>query len=1753
MAPADPDSGFYDSSMDPKWEKFLHEFYINCGRRQPSKHEICLLHALIDISEDAIQRHFLQLLINDDSYQTTQALSDNFEHDMVPLDSEIAQDQQYNVSFNSPIVETPVVSIHPGLQASFIEYVHPVINQNELLVENVCLNQNTTLSQSSLEPELPIPRPDPNQSTQLSPIQLSPSLLSLVEATISHAKSRKCKKIRAHETQSGAYQCTLGCGRKFKNPSEWRRHEELIHLQTFWFCPECGDLDNPSTRHLFTRKDKFQKHVQKQHPDWIKSAALTYSRVHYTAPFPDHCGFCDRNRFHARDWAHRCNHIAKMHFKKGETMGSWRDWSSGVDDDDGDVEDDESGDIKSDSDSDDDDDDDDENEGGDDTNGNESSDTTPDEDSDSEPHMQSGPPFFRPSARDDDVFEDLDNDFGGLFGMPAWNLFRTITERRRPGLVSTLFKTTLEPNNRQARISDPHPFNAYSAPNPRGYIRTKRSTFHKLPAAWDSQSTVRTSSGQSLHSARSLSPYAEDVNRLNHEHKESGLHAGLAKTWSVFDHLGSTSNVGLAAATPRTGQLKIAVLDQGFYADEIFASSPFHKAKINSKGGTASVFKVTARSEGIQSPQIFVLKTYHDRYRALYDAEREAFFALRGHTNIIRYLGSFTKTSIIGGVTHNIVLEHADCDLSEYFETHGPPKDQGEVMHFWSELFEIVSAVQKIHNPRRRTQGWHADIKPDNILYVHGKFKLADFGFSKFVEIGDGEAAKHIMTGGTLTYSAPECFIPETKTRPVSQAIDIWSLGCVYSEAVVWSILGSNGLLEYKQLRLRNLRENWTLGEAKPDLWTHPLFHDGNKTLSAVFDTHAHVRLRASDLGDFIKPLLRLIEDLLHSEPERRPTAIQISERSRNLLHIADRYQEVTSPVCKFRPPGSNANDFLLKETENWKRCEWTWVRLMDRFEPEIIAPLFSGTRKDKKYERQARAFTGQGLGGCGQGTSKYNLHAVQEAILRLEQLQRGQLNDANSKDRPDQTPSSTTSHSGVFPNKTVAANRPSLSRVLHCISKNPGKRRQEALGTKTSICSDRYSHFQNSFGTSKDRPLLHYSSPTTSVSKATTKATQSFGISALDTRDFVERNVGTRPLLRQPNVQRSWECRHPSCNGWKSWDGFPHLQYSHCQSMSDYTGTTCYMAGFKTPYLRRPEQHVVDQHHMPRAQEKDFTCRYPNARFLNEFLISDIENWKRRIPGHNAQSYSSLGSFTQYLDLRRSNERAEDVSELDTLLSRDFERHQHIFLRASSLLVSCLFLSRQLSTVTISLAAAIITLVLMGILMWSVSITWMELLLPHPLPSSPEILAALVVWAIQVTLAYVCFIVGLGLTCLVNLIPISLYGKIERAWSIAKIVMVFMLLAAMLPITVSDSKRSISRPGRNRCSCDVGAQCGEMDIAPDSRVGLFMFWTWILASVYAETLRCSYPLTLALDRFEQSPHRLGSELIPRILLDAPLIRASLSGSRIILHLLSRFGTAIFGVSSSIACGTSGVSPPSVVPFATGFMAFYYNVLVVYFSSFGHEIVQISAHETGSPRHQPPEISTLCVQHTLSGTPGISDDSTDPRLLALAFRLTLCQNPGRISESDELDRGYHTLDAPRCLLQNFGLFPFMYSIASAVLLIGHQNRRKSSEMAVHLIHLPRGVGCRPARISDLRLISQLPLSDSWNGIPGYTVKYVSYAVSTRCWLRSGSGLGVISASVPTAVPTMIIIEFIDEIGTPRHSPIGSLPPSMINWPVLCNK
>ncbi|KAK7714954.1 hypothetical protein SLS63_011550 [Diaporthe eres] len=110
--------------------------------------------------------------------------------------------------------------------------------------------------------------------------------------------------------------------------------------------------------------------------------------------------------------------------------------------------------------------------------------------------------------------------------------------------------------------------------------------------------------------------------------------------------------------------------------------------------------------------------------------------AISGRNGIVKCFGWYEhreKDAETGTIRTycNLVLERGTQDLYSAFHKENPPITQIEIDAFWSSLFDVAEAlasIQKIDEPDDICVRyvWHGDIKPENILDVQGRFKLAD-------------------------------------------------------------------------------------------------------------------------------------------------------------------------------------------------------------------------------------------------------------------------------------------------------------------------------------------------------------------------------------------------------------------------------------------------------------------------------------------------------------------------------------------------------------------------------------------------------------------------------------------------------------------------------------------------------------------------------------------------------------------------------------------------------------------------------------------------------------------------------------------------------------------------------------------------------------------------------------------------------------------------------------------------------------------
>lgn len=113
--------------------------------------------------------------------------------------------------------------------------------------------------------------------------------------------------------------------------------------------------------------------------------------------------------------------------------------------------------------------------------------------------------------------------------------------------------------------------------------------------------------------------------------------------------------------------------------------------------------------------------------------------------------------------------------------------------------------------------------------------------------------------------------------------MDVWALGCVFSEAAVWLVSGYSGLVRYNRSRKMALgsRNGVYLPDSAPTdeplTSSAPCFHDGFDVLSEVRERHKDL-LKEVRFADMItKKVLHVIDvDMLVFSPQGRASASKL-------------------------------------------------------------------------------------------------------------------------------------------------------------------------------------------------------------------------------------------------------------------------------------------------------------------------------------------------------------------------------------------------------------------------------------------------------------------------------------------------------------------------------------------------------------------------------------------------------------------------------------------------------------------------------------------------------------------------------------------------------------------------------------------------------------------------------------------------------------------------------------------------------------
>jgi serine/threonine protein kinase len=168
-------------------------------------------------------------------------------------------------------------------------------------------------------------------------------------------------------------------------------------------------------------------------------------------------------------------------------------------------------------------------------------------------------------------------------------------------------------------------------------------------------------------------------------------------------------------------------------------------------------------------------------------------------------------------------------------------------------LFDIAAALSAVHQQARFV---HADVKPDNIGYRDGYYKLLDFGAACPLDQGD----ELLRPSGSMKTRAPELLVSDL--GDVSTPIDVWSLGATMYRFISgrYPLFHPSETTPTGDQQARQLFRDELASRVRPDLY-------------AKFVCAGDLQRSEADPN-----IVGLVMDMLSRHPQDRPSCRQICE-----------------------------------------------------------------------------------------------------------------------------------------------------------------------------------------------------------------------------------------------------------------------------------------------------------------------------------------------------------------------------------------------------------------------------------------------------------------------------------------------------------------------------------------------------------------------------------------------------------------------------------------------------------------------------------------------------------------------------------------------------------------------------------------------------------------------------------------------------------------------------------------------------------
>lgn len=276
----------------------------------------------------------------------------------------------------------------------------------------------------------------------------------------------------------------------------------------------------------------------------------------------------------------------------------------------------------------------------------------------------------------------------------------------------------------------------------------------------------------------------------------------------------------------------------------------------------------------------------------------------RGHLHFIKGIAYYTQNE-----GHFFIFpwaEHGNLDM--YWHKHDHTLTS---THLWAfkQMAGLASGLQVLHQHNHR----HGDLKPANILCFTNRestdglrLVIADVGLAKVHnELTQFRKGATKTNAASVTYMPPEFEVNLLRGRPTSRLYDVWSMGCLFLEFVIWLLGGIDELMAFRA----GLRDKER--DAPVPFWGHDrqegrLTGHSRGASSQQLRVHPWVRMSLDLLLDTLEPdaplhtLVKLIETRL------LVVEIQPSQRQ---LPTLDANENLVTPSIQLIPATTNFND----------------------------------------------------------------------------------------------------------------------------------------------------------------------------------------------------------------------------------------------------------------------------------------------------------------------------------------------------------------------------------------------------------------------------------------------------------------------------------------------------------------------------------------------------------------------------------------------------------------------------------------------------------------------------------------------------------------------------------------------------------------------------------------------------------------------------------------------------------------------------